>query len=113
MVVCHDRPALQGEYDERLQFLDVDLPVPSANSGVSAMDDKWTKLALVLIHLADSPPAYTMFVDADDLVSRHLGTHVKKDAHPNGYIIKNGYLYHGGRRWLQHLRKTFNPLSPL
>jgi hypothetical protein len=108
LVLCHDRPTLRRRYDDRLEYLEVDLPIPSKKLGVSTMDDKWAKLATGLLHLSHSPPHYTMFVDADDLVSRHLVAYVKADADPNGYIIKDGYCYFASHTWLRHLSRTYD-----
>lgn len=108
LIVCHERPILRRAYDNRLEYLEVDLPRPSASRGVSNMDDKWMKLASGLMHLSGDPPDYTMFVDADDLVSQHLVDYVKSDRNPNGYIINNGYQYLAGHTWLRHLSHTYN-----
>ena len=69
VAVCHERPNLQGSYDERVEFVEVDFPPPSQNQGQSAIADKWAKLHAGMVRAGDLHPDYFMFLDADDRVS--------------------------------------------
>lgn len=107
LVICHELPTLTRDFGSRLRFLEVDLPVPSGDLKDSTMHDKWMKLACGLISVRDRPAAYSMFVDADDLVSSRIAAFVAKDRNPNGYIIKKGYWYTAGSNWMQ-FKNDFN-----
>lgn len=107
VVICHEKPDMACSFDDRLRYLEVDLPVPSKDLGVSTMDDKWMKLASGLISVRAQPSPYSMFVDADDLVNRNLVAFVGQDRNPNGYIIKQGYWYTCGDRWMLY-KRNFN-----
>jgi hypothetical protein len=48
-----------------------------------------------------------MFVDADDLISKRIVTHVQQNVPSNGFILKTGYRYELGHE-VMYVDKHFN-----
>lgn len=88
-VACHDVPKVSFAGDPRLEFVVADFPPPIYRD--EQMVDKHRKRELIACRLRALGGGYTMFLDADDLVSRRLVEFVHKDRAPHGYIIKDGY----------------------
>jgi hypothetical protein len=105
VVVCHETPNLKGTYDQRLEIINVDFPPPS--QAKMGMQDKWKKLAIGMVRVGTLNPDFVMIMDADDWVNYKLSAYVHAHAHENGWIMKRGYRYRFGRRWL-YLDERFN-----
>ena len=85
-----------------VHWVQVDFDAPSAldgpRTGVAAvLRDKGSKLATGLLAARESSPDHVMFLDADDLVSRHLAalSHGNPDA--PGWRIEHGYRWAADR----------------
>jgi glycosyltransferase involved in cell wall biosynthesis len=93
IVACTGRPEVRIPVDERLEF--VDLP----DRPFSPHDPEWSyrdiarRRHAVLKHAAPDGDAYVMLVDADDLVSCRLVSHVRQTNHQYGYLLTRGYIY--------------------
>src|SRR5262249_1750479 len=79
-----------------------DLSVPDIKAGFETMIDKWTKLAHGLVLAGELRPDFVMLMDADDLVSRRLAAHANRNKASNGWILKQGYNWREGARWVQY-----------
>jgi hypothetical protein len=105
ILVCHDSPDLKEKYDERLEILPVELPVPTLDDKggrqSSTMKDKWTKLQFGLIHAGRLRPSFVMLMDADDLISNRIAAWAHAHPRSNGGVIHYGYSYHPGDRYVE------------
>ena len=104
IVACHDLPELDREYDERVEFLQTDVPVPTTS--LEMMQDKGYKLSMIGKRIRELGGGYTMIVDADDLVSNRIAAYV--NAHPgkHGFVSRHGYIFNQGETWC---RKALQP----
>lgn len=101
LVVGHDKPdGIEFIKDKRFEFLHATSDRPEQHYGPSGMQDKWRKLSRGLIKLSESPPDYIMFVDADDLVSQRIFTHLRDKKPKNGLILRKGYRYRDQSIWI-------------
>lgn len=100
IVICHEKPHLQFTYDERVEIIQVDFPIPDKSQTKETMKDKWKKLGMGMIRAKEINPDFIMFVDADDLVSNKLSQYVNSHKEANGWILKKGYKYSYGSHWL-------------
>lgn len=99
LIVCHEKPTLSGRYDDRVEFIPTNLPLPDGKKR-PFMSDKWDKIAVGMKRVQEIDPQFLMLMDADDLVSNRLAEFVSLEPNANGWIIKQGYEYVWGRRWL-------------
>jgi hypothetical protein len=100
IVVCHETPTVRGHYDHRLEFINVDSPVPAERDTSWGMKDKWSKLQVGLIRCGEIKPQFVMIMDADDLVSNRLVALTRAHPHCNGWTINLGYYYRFGSKWI-------------
>ncbi len=123
VVVCNERPIADFEHP-RLEFLEVDFPVPArrlpnevtttgydfALSGEIARKnaDKARKLRTGFDYGARYHPTHCMAVDADDCVSNRLVEFVARDPRAPGWFFRQGYIYPEGGRFMYLNVKNFN-----
>ncbi|MDX2212477.1 MAG: hypothetical protein SFY66_04230 [Oculatellaceae cyanobacterium bins.114] len=108
IAVCHETPQLHHTYDNRVEIINVDfLPPPSVAATDLTMQDKWKKIAVGMVRAREFRPDFVMLMDADDLVSCHLSQYVNAHKEANGWILKQGYRYRYGSRWI-YLDDHFN-----
>ncbi len=110
LVVCHETPELEESYDNRVEIINVDFPRPNEILAEGSndeetkhkiqMQDKWKKIAVGVVRAGELNPDFMMLMDADDLVSRHLSEYVASHPTANGWILKKGYRYSYGSRWI-------------
>lgn len=100
ITVCHETPDVRGSYDKRVEFINVDFPPPAQVTTPLCMKDKWTKIQLGLVRAGELKPDFLMIMDADDLVSNRLAAHAHAHPDANGWIIRRGYNYPFGSRWI-------------
>ncbi len=67
-----------------MEFLEVDFPPPIYRD--EQIVDKHRKREVIACRLREEGGGYTMFVDADDLVSNRLVEFVHWDRAPHGYF---------------------------
>ena len=101
IVACHDVPELDAEYDDRVEFLTAETPVPR-NMEEMMLDKGW-KLSMIGKRVRELGGGYTMLVDADDMISNRIAEYVK--AHPDcaGFVSKYGYVYNEGFSYMKKL----------
>jgi len=102
IVVCHETPTVTVKYDARLEFINVDFPPPARISTKLCMEDKWLKLRHSMIRAGELKPEFVMIMDADDLVSKHLADFTARLHHRNGWMIRTGYRWKFGSRFIQY-----------
>ena len=114
LVICHDLPELRSTY-KKVRFCQVQFPPPSlpvdSKDGFSIDDlhaDKGRKMIYGLSIARDEKADFIMFVDADDLVNRHISAFVKTEKNPNGWVCDRGYRMDESCSWLLYPRNKFN-----
>jgi hypothetical protein len=100
LVVCHEIPTLSDQYDERVEFIQVDFPPPEKLVTQKTMADKWRKLAVGMVRVGKIKPDFVMIMDADDLVSNQLSQYVNAHKSENGWMLRKGYTYRHNRPWI-------------
>ena len=113
LVVCHETPDLEKNYDERVELINVDFS-PPALAGLEGLDrskacmrDKWKKLSIGMIKAGELNPDFVMIMDADDLVSCKLSQYANAHLNSTGWIFKRGYRYQFNSQWI-HIDDNFN-----
>lgn len=94
IVACHEIPELSKRYDSRLEFIQVDSPIPTSQH--EKMIDKGYKTHTCALRLRSAGGGYAMLVDGDDLVSRRISQFVCDNPGQNGFYVKSGYAYFVG-----------------
>ena len=93
-VACHEVPLLDAEYDERVEFLTADTPVPTTK--FEMMLDKGWKISMIAQKIREAGGGYTMMVDSDDLVSNRIAEYAAAHPEKTGFISRYGYIYNDG-----------------
>jgi len=107
IVACHELPEVSAISDPRVVIAEAPFPRPS--SLLDQMVDKGRKWRLIGATLRTLGGGYLMPLDADDLVSNRLVAFARRDAHPNGYILREGYEFDVGKRRMR-VAPRFNRL---
>lgn len=111
IVVCHDIPDLCHTYDERVEFIQVDVPVPKTKEEM--MVDKGYKVHTVGMRVRKYGGGFTMMVDADDLQSNRIAAYVNSHPDANGFVSHNGYYFHVGDDFVKKGHKFPNGSSTI
>lgn len=101
IVACHDMPILDREYDDRVEFLISDTPVPGDRKEM--MLDKGWKESMIVKRIREKGGGYTMLVDSDDLISNSIASYVKENPDENGFLSPYGYAYNDGSDYVKKL----------
>lgn len=107
IVACNEIPKLNKIYDERLEFIKVDTPIPS--KWIEMARDKFWKLTVIaarirkLLEESKEPQKgiYVMPVDADDLLNCHIAEWCKRNPDCNGAVSKIGYVWKKGQFYVR------------
>lgn len=107
IIACNEMPELNCEYDSRLEFIPLDLPIPETWLEMSR--DKLWKLTVIAVRireLLETQPypengIYVMPVDADDLLNRRIAEHCKNFPDENGFVSKDGYVWKLGEKFFR------------
>lgn len=91
IVACHEKPELESNYDDRLEFISASFKPPVETS--QHLTDKYYKKRMLVCRAQQLGAKYVMFVDADDYVSNKISGWIKGRNHPSGWFIKTGYEY--------------------
>lgn len=95
-----DRPNSLPD-DPRVSWIEV------AGGGVAswrdALEDAGRKRQFAAWECGRRGGGYLMFVDADDIVSRHLVAYVRQTRHPHGYVLRSGYVLRVADRSLSRI----------
>ncbi len=111
IVVCHEIPELTHEYDNRVEFIQVDAPVPHTKEEM--MLDKGYKIHTIGMRIREYGGGFAMMVDADDLQSNRIAEYVNSHPDANGFLSHNGYYYHVGDDFIKKGHKFPNGSSTI
>ena len=111
IVACHDIPILCHEFDDRVEFIQVDVPVPHTKSEM--MVDKGQKVHMIAMRIRELGGGFTMLVDADDIQSNRIAEYVNCHPNANGFVSYNGYYYHAGNDFVKKGHKFPNGSSTI
>ena len=105
-VGCNEIPNLFEEYDDRLRFVTVDLPVPKSWEE-GCRDRSWKLLACAKQIKEDyaelcvpNGGVFVFPVDADDFVNRNIAKYVQEHSEAHGFKSKDGYRWIKGNRYM-------------
>lgn len=111
IVVCHDIPELTHEYDDRVEFITVNNPIPTNTEEM--MWDKGWKVHTIGMRVRELGGGFTMMVDADDIQSNRIAEYVNKHPEANGFVAHNGYYWHVGDNYIKKGHKFPNGSSTI
>lgn len=106
IVVCNEIPELYASYDERLEFIQINNPIPREWIEM-ARDQLWRKMigairVRELLMQMDNPQngIYVMVVDADDMVNCKIAEWCEKNPDEYGGVSAKGYVWNGRSRFM-------------
>lgn len=107
IVACNERPMLDREYDDRLEFICLDLPAPKV--WIEMARDKFWKLTVIAARIREileeqaNPEngIYVMPVDADDLLNCEIAAYCKEHPNENGFVSNDGYVWENGSKYFR------------
>ena len=110
VVAGHESPDFDVRFDSRFNFLSLTHPVPSDRNYTPALVlDKLTKIAAAWNYAKPTwNPKYVMKLDADDLISSKLVEWLDNADGEAGYLIKNGWVWRSGSRYLLQRTEYFD-----
>jgi hypothetical protein len=111
VVAGHEPPDFDLCFDSRFHFLSLNHPVLShENYHVSLrVRDKLTKIAAAWDYAKQTwNPGYVMKLDADDFISSQLVDWLENSGGEPGYLIKQGWLWRSGSRYLIQRTEYFD-----
>lgn len=111
IVVCHDIPKLRHSYDNRVEFIRVDSPIP--HTKYEMMLDKGYKVHTIGMRIRELGGGFTMMVDADDIQSNRIAEYVNSHPNANGFLSYNGYYWHVGDNYVKKGHKFPNGSSTI
>lgn len=107
IVACNEIPPLSQKFDDRLEFIPLDIPIPT--EWVEMARDKFWKLTIIAVRireiLEEQPEPekgiYVMPIDGDDLIHQGIAAYCEKYPDENGFVSKDGYVWQSGKRMLR------------
>lgn len=111
IVACHEMPELTHQFDERVEFVQVDAPIPANKAEM--MLDKGYKVHTIAMRIREYGGGFTMMVDADDIQSNRIAAYVNTHQDANGFVAHNGYYYHVGDSYIKKGHKFPNGSSTI
>ena len=110
VVAGHEAPDFDVSFDSRFHFLSLTHPIPSDRNYTPALVlDKLTKIAAAWNYAKSTwNPKYVMKLDADDLISSRLVDWLENSGGEAGYLIKHGWVWSSGSRYLLQRTEIFN-----
>lgn len=112
ILACNEKPEFTKKYDDRLEIISLDIPVPTKWIEM-ARDKNWKLLVIakrIREILEDQPDTgrgiYVMPVDGDDLLNCNIAEYVKMNPNENGFISKSGYV-DWGKSYLTVYKKMY------
>lgn len=107
IVVCNDAPPLEEDYDDRLEFIELKMPIPT--NWLEMAHDKFWKMTVAAVRIRkileqqEKPEngIYVMPVDADDLLNCHIAEWCESHPDENGFISADGYVWTEGKHYLR------------
>jgi hypothetical protein len=126
IVICNQIPEITFSHPS-IHYLEVNFPVPKTipqerekikgYEHIHSLDianknaDKARKILRGIEYARQFNPSHVMVVDADDCVSCHLVEFVDQHPEEDGWVMRKGYLYREGSRFLYVNQKKFNHVS--
>lgn len=111
IVACHDIPKLTHAFDDRVEFIQVNSPIPRTKEEM--MLDKGHKVHTIGMRIRELGGGFTMMVDADDLQSNRIAEYVNTHPDANGFLSHNGYYWHVGDNFIKKGHKFPNGSSTI
>jgi len=110
VVAGHEAPSFDVGFDSRFYFLSLNHPIPCHdNYMVAQVLDKLTKIAAAWNYVKSTwNPKYVMKLDADDFISSQLVDWLENSGGEPGYLIKQGWLWRSGSRYLIQRTEYFD-----
>jgi hypothetical protein len=106
MIVGHDFPSSLSE-TQRVQFLQVDHPLPEKRTLAEKMHDKGLKIMAGVRHAHSFESRWVMFCDADDLISRKLHSYCNLDDY-DAICIERGWAWKPGSSRITRLNHFYH-----
>lgn len=113
IIACNDELTLDYQYDERLEIIKIDLPIPQ--NWLEMAHDKFWKLLRIAVRIREILEAqgqpqdgiYVMPVDADDYLNCNIAEWC--EIHPNEYgaVSEKGYVWNGLSRSLKIYKQMY------
>lgn len=102
IIACNELPQLNCKYDERLEFIPLEMPIP--HSWIEMARDKFWKLTVIAVRIRQileqqaepEKGIYVMPVDADDLLNCKIAEYCKAHPDENGLVSDSGYVWKRG-----------------
>lgn len=102
IVACNQIPPLDREYDDRLEFIPLDIPAPV--EWIEMARDKFFKLTVIAVRIREileeqpvpEQGIYVMPVDADDLLNCRIAEYCEQHPNENGLVSPDGYVWQEG-----------------
>jgi hypothetical protein len=106
IVACNEIPKLEKAYDDRLEFISLNIPTPT--TWVEMARDKFWKLTIIAIRIREildeqqNPEngIYVMPVDADDLLNCNLAKWCEDHPNEHGAVSADGYVWNGKNKFM-------------
>jgi len=111
VVVCHETPAIPHAHHPKIRFLPVEFPPPDRDNDAMCAD-KVFKLSVGAAWAVSAGCDYTMFTDADDLLSRRVSEFVARRRGANGWYTPSEFYYAYGSRWLRSNQRPASGSGP-
>jgi hypothetical protein len=110
VVAGHESPDFDVCFDSRFHFLSLNHSIPSDGNYTPALVlDKLTKIAAAWEYAKPTwNPKYVMKLDADDFISSKLIAWLDNKGGEAGYLIKHGWVWHSGSRYLLQRTEYFD-----
>lgn len=107
IVACNEIPPLDRKYDERLEFIPLDIPIPT--EWVEMARDKYWKLTIIAVRIREileeqsnlEQGIYVMPVDADDLLNCRIAEYCEQHPNEHGLVSKDGYVLQAGDKFFR------------
>lgn len=111
IVACNEIPPLDREYDRRLEFIALDIPIPK--EWVEMARDKFWKLTMIAVRIREileeqpnpEQGIYVMPVDADDLLNCRIAEYCEQHPNENGLVSHDGYAWQSGDKFFRKYPK--------
>jgi hypothetical protein len=108
ILVCDEAPISDFRHP-KLSIVQEPFWLPDPTNFGSRLWNKREKLKRGLIEARKFNPDFIMYADADDCVSSQLCAFIESSPVTDSFIIRNGYAYFEGSRWL-HRRPEFDQI---
>lgn len=125
-VVCNEKPNIAFKHPN-IHYIEVDFPPPitlplereniQGYEHIHSADianknaDKAKKIMKGIEKAAQFRASHIMVVDADDCVSCRLAKFIDQNPDADGWVMRRGYMYREGSRFIYVNRKRFNHVS--